>query len=311
MRHARETEHLVRTYLKNHSIPERAEVDRKILPEALMVMKRNVLQQEARTSRLTWQEILASKAARLVAIALVVAVILGVSVFSRLTRPVWALSEAIQALQGFGAVHMVGTVMDEYGAEKGIELWMRADRSRTGSKDVVARLSSGVIQWVQDGSTYTYIPQNNTLYHENAITAGAAQWLGPSLLEQFRNAEGSRVFYGTDPATGRRHVTLTCSLYSALGPQSFSIDFDMETKLPVAMTIWNNMERRGAPGFRAWQITYYEDLPNSVFAVEYPPDARKVEKDLTIPESAHPNQRNQHGGSQSQDPPPALSGHYR
>jgi hypothetical protein len=52
------------------------------------------------------------------------------------------------------------------------------------------------------------------------------------------------------------------------------------------MTVWNNADRQGAPAFRAWQITYYDNLPDSMFAAEYPQDAHQVEKDLTVPESS-------------------------
>jgi hypothetical protein len=109
---------------------------------------------------------------------------------------------------------------------------------------------------------------------------------GPALLEQFEKAPDSQTLYGTDPATGRRRVTLLCGIYSAQGPQAFSIDFDLETKLPLAFTVWNNMERSGTPTFRAWKITFYERLPDSVFSVAYPENADRVEKELTIPENA-------------------------
>jgi hypothetical protein len=239
MRNRKETERLVRAYLEGFPTPDRAVLDEGVFNDALAAMQKTIREQPAPAVRPAWQKILANRGLRIAVAAAIVAAIALYILFNRQTQPVWAISEAIEAMHGFGAVHMAGTVMDEYGDEKGIELWMRANKSGTGSKDVVARLSHGVVQWVEDGGTYTFIRQNNTVYHEDAITAGTAQWLGPDLLEQFRNAAGSRIVYGS----GR--VTLLCSLYSVLGPQSFSIDFNLETKLPVAMTVWNNMERRG------------------------------------------------------------------
>jgi hypothetical protein len=199
---------------------------------------------------------------------------------------VWALEGSIEALRGFGAVYMVGSILDERGEKQEIKLWMRANRSGTASKDVLARLGNGVVQWVQDGGTFTYIPQNNTVYHEDAMTAGTTPWLGPALLEQFRGAAGSRTVYGTDPASGRSQVTLLCSMFGALGPQSFSISFDVETKLPVAMTVWSNMDRSGTPGFRVSEIEFHEDLPAGMFTFAYPRDARRVEKEMTVADPA-------------------------
>jgi len=231
-----------------------------------------------------WRIIMKSRITKLAAAASILIVALYMLVGNS-GPAAWAIEQTIEALRGFGAVHMVGTVMDEYGAVKGCEIWMRANKSRTFSKDVVMRVTNGVILWVEDGSTFTYIPQNNTVYYENAITVGMSQWPGPILFEMLATAKDKQYINGTDPVTGRKHVTLLCSFISALGPQSYSVKFDVETKLPIALTNWNNMDRRGDPFLNAMHITYYEDLPDSMFAMEYPKDARRVEKELTIPES--------------------------
>lgn len=232
-----------------------------------------------------WRTIMKSRITKFTAAAAILIVVLYMLVGNS-GPTAWAIEQTIEALQDFGAVHMVGTVMDEYGAEKGCEIWMRANKARTLSKDAVTHIDNGVIQWIDDGSTYTYIPQNNTVYYENAIMAGIAPWPGPILINLFASADDVETIRGTDPATGREQITLLGSLVSSFGPQSYSVKFDVETKLPIAMTLWSNMERRGAPAFRAWQITYYENLPDSMFTVKYPEDAHFVEKELTIPEGS-------------------------
>src|SRR3989304_9125621 len=125
-----------------------------------------------------WRIIMKSRITKLAAAASILIVALYMLVGNS-GPAAWAIEQTIEALRGFGAVHMVGTVMDEYGAVKGCEIWMRANKSRTFSKDVVMRVTNGVILWVEDGSTFTYIPQNNTVYYENAITVGMSQWPGP------------------------------------------------------------------------------------------------------------------------------------
>jgi len=233
-----------------------------------------------------WRIIMKSGITKLAAAAAILIVALYVLIGNS-GSAAWAIEQTIEALKGYGAVHMAGTVTDEYGAQKGYEMWMRANKARTFSKDAVLHvIDSGVIMWVEDGSTYTYIPQNNTVYYENAITTGVAQWPGPSLIKLLAAAEDTKTIRGKDPATGREQVTLLCSLISSLGPQSYLVKFDVETKLPIELAQWNNMDRRGAPFFHARQITYYEDLPDSVFTVEYPKNANRVEKEMTIPESS-------------------------
>ena len=231
-----------------------------------------------------WRIIMKNRITKLATAAAILIVALYM-LAGNLSPTAWAIEQTIEALQNFGAVHMVGTIMDEYGAEKGCELWMRANKAKTSSKDAVIHITNGIVQWVEDGSTYTYIPQNNTVYYENAITAGMTQWPGPVLFNLLASAEDVKTIRGKDPATGREQVTLLCS-FSSIGPMSGSFTFDVETKLPITMTVWNNLNRRGTPSFRAWQITYYEDLPDSIFAVEYPKNAHFVEKELTIPESS-------------------------
>ena len=285
MSHPRDTERSLKAYLASLPTPDGVNADEKILADALTTMHRAKNQHAAHTSRITWRTIMTSKMSKLAVAGVVIAAVLSFGVFDSFTKPAWALTETIEAIRGFGAVHMVGTVMDEYGAEKGCEIWMRANKSRTSSKEVAMHITNGVVLWVEDGRTYTYIPQNNTLYCDNAITVGVSQWPGPSLFEMLATTKDKQFINGTDPVTGRKTVTLLCSFVSALGPQSYSIRFDVATKLPLTLTSWNNMDRRGAPAFNAMNITYCENLPDSVFAVAYPKDATRVEKELTIPES--------------------------
>jgi hypothetical protein len=167
-----------------------------------------------------------------------------------------------------------------------VEVWIRANEDKTHSTDVVVRGSHGAITWTKEGSTYHYEPGQNTVYFEDALTIGMAQWLGPELLEMLSTAETAKVIRGKDPATGRDRVTLMCSLTDVHGPQSWLIEFDKASKLPVAMKQWQNLDRSGPPNFEAGNIVYYEDLPDDVFNVPVPNDAKYVEKPLQIPEAA-------------------------
>jgi len=91
---------------------------------------------------------------------------------------------------------------------------------------------------------------------------------------------------GKDPATGRDRIMLMCSLIDVHGAQSWVIEFDAAGKLPLAMKQWQNLDRSGPPSFDAFKIVYYEDLPDDVFDVHVPGDAKHVEKPLQIPDEA-------------------------
>ncbi len=273
------TERLVNAYLANLPTPDGAEVDGKVLAEALTAMRRTRNQRAAETSRITWRTIMTSKAGKLAAAVVIVAAVLSLTVFDGLTRPAWAMEDAIEALKDFRAIYLVGAFPGGTA-----EVWMRANETKTQSTDVVVKGSHGAIIWTQDGSTYHYEPSENTVYYEPALTLGIAQWLGPGLLEMLSAAENSQVVRGKDPATGRDRVMLMCSLIDVHGAQSWIIEFDAASKLPVAMKQWPNLDRSGPPAFDAFKITYYEDLPDSVFDIRIPAQANRVEKPLTIPE---------------------------
>lgn len=279
MSESKSTKRLVNTYLSHLPTPDGAMVDGKVLTDALTTMQQAKNRRASQASRITWRTIMTSRLSKLAVTAVIVVIALCLTVFDGFTRPTWALDEAIEALKNFGAVHVVGAFPGGTA-----EIWMRADAGKTQSTDVVVKGSRGAITWTKDGSTYHYEPGQNTVYYEHALTIGMAQWLGPELLEMLRTAENAEVVRGRDPATGRDHVMLLCSLIDVHGAQSWNIEFDVASKLPVAFKQWENLDRSGPPTFDAFKVTYYEDLPESVFKVQIPGHPAYVQKPLTIPD---------------------------
>jgi len=277
MNDMRNTRRVVQSYLENLPMPGAEQVDARVLPDALTAMHK-AKPQTAPSSRPIWRTIMMSKTGRLTAAALVVGVTL-LALFDRFTQPAWALSDAIEALKDFRALYMVGAFPGGTA-----EVWIRANEDKTHSTDVVVRGSQGAVTWTKDGSTYHFEPAQNTVYFENALTVGASQWLGPELLEMFSAAENAQIVRGKDPATGRDRVLLMCSLIDVHGAQSWVIEFDKASRLPVAVKQWPNLYRSGPPSFDTFKILYYEDLPDDVFNVSIPNDAKYVEKPLAIPE---------------------------
>jgi hypothetical protein len=104
-------------------------------------------------------------------------------------------------------------------------------------------------------------------------------------MSTFARVPDHQAHEGTDAATGQKRVLATGSFPTALGPQSFLIEFDAQTKLPVSMKGWRNSSRHGTPEFVFDKIVYFEDLPDSAFRFAPPPGAQSLDKPLTIPES--------------------------
>jgi len=277
MSEIRDTERRLQTYLEHIPTLGRDWADARVLADALTAMHK-AKQRAAQPSRTMWRTIMMSRAGKLTAAALVAGVVLF-ALFDNFTQPAWALEDAIKALKDFHALHVVGAFPGGTA-----EIWMRANQARTQSTDVVVRSSQGAITWTRDGSTYHYEPGQNTVYFEPALTVGVTQWLGPDLLEMLGTAGNAKVIHGKDPATGRDRVLLLGSLVDVHGAQSWAIEFDAASRLPVTVKQWPNLDRNGPPSFDAFRITYYEDLPDNLFDVHIPGDAKHVEKPLQIPD---------------------------
>ena len=206
-----------------------------------------------------------SRVSKFAAAIIVVGVVLSFFASERLSTPAWAIEQTIEALRDLRSIYMVGAFPGGTA-----EIWMRANEAGTQSIQTVVRGSQGAITWTKNGSTYHYEPGQNTVYFENAITVGMAQWLGPDLLEMLSQAKNAEVVRGKDAATGRDRVMLSCSMIDVHGPQSWIIEFDVASKLPIALKHWQNLDRSGPPTFDAFKLTYYEDLPDSMFEIHIP-----------------------------------------
>lgn len=227
-----------------------------------------------------WRIIMKSQITKFAAAAIIIlAVVLTVTILDKTTTPAFAISQSIEALKDFKAIHLITITPDATA-----EIWMRSNKSGTQSTDIVARLNNGAVVWVKNGSTYYYEPGKNTVSFEPAVTQGVSPWLGPILIERLSKTASSKIIYSKDPVTDRDYATLIGSINDTQGVQSFAIEFDVETKMPVSIKQWQNMDRHGIPAQYAPKITYYKELDDEVFDVKISGNPAYVEKPLTIPQ---------------------------
>ena len=269
----------VKRLIKNVPVDTNIQRDNEILDDVLNTFEQSQNAQSASSQPNIWRIIMKSRVSKFAAAIIVVGVVLFFLASERLSNPAWAIEQSIEALKDLRAIYMVGAFPGGTA-----EVWMRANEAGTQSIQTVVRDSQGAITWTKDGSTYHYEPGQNTVYFENAITIGMAQWLGTDLLEMLSQAKNVEVVRGKDAATGRDRVMLSCSMIDVHGPQSWIIEFDVTSKLPVALKQWQNLDRSGPPMFDAFKLTYYEDLPDSMFEVHIPGNPAYTEKPLTIPD---------------------------
>jgi len=209
--------------------------------------------------------------------------VLAAAVLTHSPTSAWAIEQAIEALQKYKAVHLTGYTTIG-GGPVVAEIWARVNATGTRSDKCLVKTDS-FTAWVKDNKTYIYDPSHNTVSVDPGVTIGLNPWFGPKFLTTLSKLPGYKALEGDDPATGQKRILVTASLESSAGPQSFCIDFEARTKLPVALKHWANLKRRGAPDLSFEKIVYFEDLPDSSLNFDPPPGVQFVEKPLTIPEA--------------------------
>lgn len=269
-----ESERLLRQYLEHLPVPPEEGRDARVLADALAAMRREKPRPELRLAS-RWRLPARLAAAGLATVALLLVLT------HKFSRPAWALEQAIEALQKFKACNISLIVP---GGEM-FDCWARAEPSGELSAEIVMKGSSGSMVWVKQCRTYFFNPRLNRVEVDDAKTAGFSPWLGPQLFRMIARAGDARTVSGTDPATGRERVVMTGSMVTTIGPISWSVEFDRETKLPVSYTQWDNPHRRGEPSTLIVKIIYYRDLPDSVFSLTIPPHATTTPKPIVFPES--------------------------
>jgi hypothetical protein len=149
---------------------------------------------------------------------------------------------------------------------------------------LLIRTAGGPTIWTEGNATHYYDPGARTVYTDDALTAGFDPWPGPKLFEMAR-AAGVRMVERRWRFPNRRIVVTEWSLVTSAGPVSAIAEFDLETKLLVGLRQWDNMDRRGEPGFATDDITYLTDLPDEAFRVDLPAEVSYRPRPVDVRES--------------------------
>jgi hypothetical protein len=277
MRDIKETEEMVKRHLREPYPAKDTDPEDRILADALAAMRRAKPRPEL-PSREIGRALVKSTSARLA--GGVAVMLLVVAIATRVGRPVWAMEETVAALQKYRACNLTLLL----GPGVAYDFWAKAEPSGELSGDVTLRGSNGSVIWVKDNKTYYYDQGSNTVEVDDAKTAGFQPWLGPKLFRLIEKAEDARASYAKDPASGRELVVMTGSMLTVAGHISWSVEFDRETKLPVALKEWENPRGSGAPAVSAVRITYYQELPKDALKAEVPAGAIYRDKPIVLPD---------------------------
>jgi hypothetical protein len=277
MRDFKETEEMVKRHLQGLYPAEDAGPEDRTLADALAAMRNAKPHPEPR-GREIGRSLVKHAGARLAAGVAVILLIVGIA--TRVSRPVWAVEETIAAVQKYGACNLTLLI----GPGIVYDFWAKAEPSGELSGDVTLKGSNGSVIWVKDDKTYYYDRGSHTVEVDDAKTAGFQPWLGPELFRLIAKARDAAAAYAKDPSSGRELVVMTGSMLTVAGHISWSVEFDRETKLPVALKEWANPRRSGAPAVTALRITYYQEPPKDAMRVEVPAGAIYRDKPIVLPD---------------------------
>jgi len=226
-----------------------------------------------------------------IAAVLVLAALVGFTMFRHTGNVTWAIEQSIQALSQYRAVLVEGSDTQRTWQENGsleprpTKSWAVANADQTMVEKYRHEVNGVAVLVTNGRKTWRYDPQTNTVRIENRPYVASECWFG-QLLEQLKDGRDAGILtdwketYGQDPATGRQRIFLACAWRDGRwnGPRSMWFEFDRESKLPVRFKQWENAGWEGPATLVGERITCYESLPDDLFEFEIPPGATVIEQ---------------------------------
>lgn len=238
-----------------------------------------------------WRIIMKSHMTKLATVAvIIIAAVLTVTILDRTVTPAWAIDDTVKALNQFNGIHLSGVVgvpiekisrgedlVLRDGENMSVEYWMQANEERTRSENYRIEAGDGTVWSVHNKVTYRYDPVSNTVRIHSGRGIEMSIWpRGDYLLKLQEFMQDWQVTYGKDAVTGRDCAFITLSNPSQ--GQSWWLEIDLETNLPVRAKGWHNTRREGTPSMNFQRIIFFEKLADDIFEFEIPEGATVIEQ---------------------------------
>ncbi|MCP4611052.1 MAG: hypothetical protein GY845_20275 [Planctomycetes bacterium] len=238
-----------------------------------------------------WRIIMKSQITKLTAAAvIIVAVVLSVTILDRTATPAWAIEDTVKALDQFNGIYLGGVVSVPIkkigrgedlvlrdGENMSVEYWMQANEERTRSENYRIEAGDGTVWSVYNRMTYRYDPKGNTVQVQSGRGIEMSLWHSGDFLSKLKDVmQDWKVMYGKDTVTGRDYAFISFSNPSQ--GQSWWLEIDLETNLPVRAKGWHNTRREGTPSMNFQRIIFFEKLPDEIFEFEIPEGATVIEE---------------------------------
>jgi len=231
-----------------------------------------------------WRIIMKSRIAKLAAAAvIIVAVIISITFWDKSVRPAYGIEQTIEAFRNVNSVYLEATTWDKAGKSLNLKMWAR--RGEDGKflfGDFRQESSYGdiIVANEKENLTYCYYPSNKQVYIYKGLTSTIGSFLDMNfflfLQEEMKDV---KMEYGKDEVTGKEIVTLSFNETEKTqksGSKSGVITFDLESKLPSRMKLWDNLDFQGDPFIMSNLIVYNPKVREDIFKFEIPEDSTVI-----------------------------------
>ena len=266
-----------------------AEMDKRILDDALVAYKKSKRKTLAPTEPNIWRKIMKRPVTKLAAVIVILIAAWSVIFIEWSTRPAWAIEQTVEALEQIETLTIAG--ISSYGPEQiPFKCWIKFSGRNSRSFNMRYECEREVVV-VRDNLAFGYNPRSNKVMifsgpkiHQNLQiwykVRELSPWVAGRILEVLKLlTDDWQETYEKNPQTGSDRVIVTCS-YKPLNA-SFWFVVDLESKLIIEGKHWFNTNREGAPNLHADSFVYNQDIPDQIFDFKIPGNAKVInQRDL-------------------------------
>jgi len=280
MRPAENIEKLV----KNINIDTNAKIDKEVLGEVVKAFEKSKVKKTSAIEQNIWRIIMKSKITKIAAAAvIIVAVILSIIFLDKSVTPAYGIEQTIEAFRNVNSVYLEVITRGEANTSLNLKMWAR--RGEDGKfffGDFRQESSYGdtIVANEKENLTYCYYPSTKEVYIYEGLTETIGSFLDINFFLWLQGEmKDVKMEYGKDEVTGKEIVTLSfkeAEKYQKSSGKCGVIIFDLESKLPSRMKLWDNPDFEGDP-FIVWtSLVYNPKVREDIFKFEIPEDATVI-----------------------------------
>jgi outer membrane lipoprotein-sorting protein len=280
MRPAENIEKLV----KNINIGTNAKIDEEVLGEVVKAFEKSKSKKTSATEQNIWRIIMKSKITKIAAAAvIIVAVILSIIFLDKSVTPAYGIEQTIEAFRNVNSVYLEVITRGEANTSLNLKMWAR--RGEDGKfffGDFRQESSYGdtIVANEKENLTYCYYPSTKEVYIYEGLTSTVGSFLDLNFFLYLQEEMNDiKMEYGKDEVTGKEIVTLSfkeAEKTQKSGSKCGVITFDLESKLPSRMKLWDHPDFEGDPFIVSTLIVYNPKVREDIFKFEIPEDATVI-----------------------------------